>query len=160
MSCYGTLCFAKHSWPHGNHDVSQTTDSLVMDFWLQLLTRKVEGVLIRRTIARRWNLANYYNSQERQFSSVKWYLYIYFWTTHFHLIISTISMVSRRKSLYFIDSFRDGKRAWLSTNKYATIHVPFPLKKAITVARTADLPLASYVVLIFLGFVIQSLTSP
>lgn len=91
--------------------------------------------------------------QERPFSSVKWYLYIYFWTVHFHLVISIISTVSRRKSLHFIDSFREGK-------KYKTTHASFLLRKAITVARTTALPLALSVVFIFLGVVIQSLTSP
>lgn len=48
----------------------------------------------------------------------------------------------------------------LSTNKYTTTHVSFLLRRAITVARTTVLPLASYKVFIFLGFVIQSLTAP
>lgn len=57
-------CFANHHWPRGNHDLSQP--KLVVDVWLQLLTRKMEGVLIRR-IARKLKPANCYNSPRETF---------------------------------------------------------------------------------------------
>lgn len=54
--------------------------------------------------------------KERLFGNVKWYLYIYFWTVHFHLIICIISTASRRKSILFFFSERRSMPDFLLTN--------------------------------------------
>lgn len=104
-------------------------------------------------------LINITHQNRRRVSTVQWYLYFYFFSVLFHLIIYIISMVSRKKTLYFIDPLREVNNAWLPTTKSATLHASFPLKK-VTVARPTALPLASFIVFIFLSFGIQSLISP